>query len=75
MKNVKDFQIVKVRPQVLLSICFTFFQFQPAAAYKSFAYRAFQFRNSLPSDFKWNQKVPLLIDGSLHRIIYTNAFC
>ena len=52
MKNVKDFQIVKVRPQVLLSICFTFFQFQPPVAYKSFAYRVFQFRNSLPSDFK-----------------------
>ena len=37
MKNVNNFQIVKV--QVLLSICLIFCQFQPGVAYKSVAYK------------------------------------
>ena len=68
--NSKNFNF-----NVLLSICFVFSKFQPGVAYKSFAYRVFQFRNSLPSDIKCNQKLPLLIGGSLHRIYYKNAFC
>ena len=37
MKNVNNFQIVKV--QVLLSICLIFCQFQPGVAYKSVTYK------------------------------------
>ena len=39
MKKTNDFQIVKVQPQVLLSFCPIFGQFQPGVAYKSVAYK------------------------------------
>ena len=34
MKNVDNFQIEKIHPQIVLSICLSFFQFQPVFTYK-----------------------------------------
>ena len=39
MKNMSNFQMAEVKPQVLLSICFIFYQFQPSVVYKSAAYK------------------------------------
>ena len=40
VKNANNFQIAKVQPKLLLSICLFFFcQFQPDVAYNSVAYK------------------------------------
>ena len=39
VKNANNFQIAKVQPKVLLSICLFFCQFQLDVAYKSVAYK------------------------------------
>ena len=46
MKNMNNFQMAKVKPQVLLSICFNFYQFQPSVAYKSAAYKTKRVRSA-----------------------------
>ena len=39
MKNLNNFQVAKVQPWVLHSICLTFCQFQSRVAYKSVAFK------------------------------------
>ena len=39
MKKAKKIQIAKAQPQVLLSCCLIFYQFQPSIVYKSVAYK------------------------------------
>ena len=39
MKYVNNFQIAKVQPQGVVSICLVFYQVQPGVAYKSVSYK------------------------------------
>ena len=47
MKNVNNFQIAKVQPQVLLSICLSFCQIHPGVAYKIVASQGYNIMHEM----------------------------
>ena len=70
MKNVDNFQIEKIHPQIVLSICLSFCQFQPGVTYKeSVAYKKSVYYNFLKCT-RWEKlKLPDRITSYLKEII------
>ena len=70
MKNVNNFQIEKIHPQIVLSICLSFCQFQPGVTYKeSVAYKKSVSYNFLKCTGWEKLKLPDRITSYLKEII------